>query len=61
VEHGADINKTCSKGFSSLFNACLTGNVELVSYLVKHGADINKESIHGTTPLFMLVQVKMNI
>jgi len=39
-------------GVIPIFNACLSGNIHLVKYLVENGADINKEANNGTTLLF---------
>jgi len=35
-----------------LFDACRSGNKELVEYLVEHGADICKSGCNDETPLF---------
>ncbi|KAL6636217.1 ankyrin repeat-containing domain protein [Neocallimastix sp. 'constans'] len=35
-----------------LINACKSGKIGLVKYLIEHGADINKEGINGETPFF---------
>jgi len=35
-----------------LFNACSSGNKDLVEYLVEHKAEINNENKNGETPLF---------
>jgi len=42
IEYGLDINHENKDGTSPLFNACYSGNKDLVEYLVKHGANINK-------------------
>eukprot|EP00833_Pecoramyces_ruminatium_P002196 jgi/Orpsp1_1/1176228/evm.model.c7180000056874.1 len=39
-------------GENPLFDACLTGNENMVKYLIEHGADINKENHRWETPLF---------
>ena len=36
-----------------LFDACESGNKELVEYLVEHGLDINKENEDDETPLLI--------
>jgi len=43
IEHGAIIDKVDNYGMTPLFNACSSGNEDIVKYLVKLGADINKE------------------
>ena len=35
-----------------LFSACLSGNENLVKYLIEQGADINEEGHRFETPLF---------
>jgi len=41
IEYGADINEENENGETPLFNACHSGNKELVQYLIEHGTDIN--------------------
>jgi len=41
VGHEADINKENNRGGTPLFDACLSGNLNLIKYLVELGADIN--------------------
>ena len=53
MEHGADINKENRNGETVLFGACVSGNKDLVEYLVEHGADINKENRNGETVLWI--------
>jgi len=45
IEQGADINIENESGETPLFNACSSGNENLVKYLIEHGADINIESV----------------
>ena len=52
VEHGLDINKENILGITPIFNACGSGNLNLVKYLVELGVDLHKEAKYFGTPLF---------
>jgi len=52
VEHGVDLDKIVYENDEiPLFDACRSGNKELVEYLLKNGTYINKENKNGITPL----------
>ena len=52
VEHGVDLDKIVYENDEiALFDACRSGNKELVEYLLKNGTYINKENKNGITPL----------
>jgi len=44
VENGVNINKENDCGETPLFNACRSGNVAVVKYLLKHKVKINKKT-----------------
>ncbi len=50
-KHGVDVNKADENGWTPLFGACESRNLDLVKYLMEHGADVNKEDKDGETPL----------
>jgi len=52
TEYGVDIIRENEDDESLLFNACESGNKDLVKYLLENGADINKDDILGETVLF---------
>ncbi len=58
VKHGSNVNKEflgyddgSQKGYTSLFYAVQSSNLDLVLLLVENGADINHQSEDGMTPL----------
>ena len=53
LKHGVDINKVVYKNDKiPLFDACESGNIVSVEYLVEQGADVNKINEINETPLF---------
>ena len=38
-------------GFSALHRSCVTGNVEVIKFLVAHHADVNAEDSYGDSPM----------
>ena len=48
----ANIKQKNKDGRTPLFNACSSGNKDLIEYLVEHKAEINNENKNGETPLF---------
>jgi len=59
VEHGLDINKESTEGWTPILNACEKGHIEIVKYLVEHGADIIKNVMMVLHPC--ILHVKMYI
>jgi len=52
IEHGLDINKEDNSVKTPFFDACCSGNKDLVEYLINLGSDIHKENKDGETVLF---------
>ena len=48
-----DINKENIYGETPLFHACLSGNNEVVKYLIEQGADLNKVDSYYLKPIIM--------
>jgi hypothetical protein len=38
-------------GFSALHRSCVTGNIEVIKFLVAHNADVNAEDSYGDSPM----------
>ena len=56
VDHGADVNKRCAKGYSALHKACISGHSSIVDFLVSQGADVEAEDFEvNATPLNLAV------
>ena len=53
IEHGADVNKAKSDGYTPLFTASQFGHLEIVRLLIERGADVNKASNYGDTPIYI--------
>ncbi|UYV74342.1 hypothetical protein LAZ67_11003131 [Cordylochernes scorpioides] len=51
-EAGAEINRRNERGRSLLHSACLSGSIQVASFLIKLGADVNEKYGDGFTPLF---------
>ena len=58
VKHGSNVNKeflgyddVSQKGYTSIFYAVQSSNLELVLLLIENGADINHQAEDGMTPL----------
>lgn len=53
---GADVNRKDKKTIRPLYQACLSGNQDLVEYLVSKGADLNKPGWNKFTSVFAAVE-----
>eukprot|EP01059_Diplonema_ambulator_P035337 TRINITY_DN8273_c0_g1_i4.p1 TRINITY_DN8273_c0_g1~~TRINITY_DN8273_c0_g1_i4.p1 ORF type:complete len:507 (+),score=125.67 TRINITY_DN8273_c0_g1_i4:820-2340(+) len=53
VANGADVNKTCKRGNTSLHVALWYKARETALFLVERGTDIHKKNVHGQQPVHM--------
>jgi len=58
AEHETNINKKNNSDATLLFDACSSGNLNIIKYFVEHGVYINKTNDKGTTPLIFCFVVK---
>ncbi|XP_067345382.1 ankyrin repeat domain-containing protein 61-like isoform X2 [Channa argus] len=61
LENGAEPNAENSAGMTTLQQACMLGNKELVDLLLRYGANINKLSQAGENCLFLFLNHKPNV
>ena len=55
--NGQDVNKVDAKGNTTLYNAALSDNVDVVEVFMSHPKiEINKPSSDGSTPLYIASQ-----
>ena len=57
VDAGADIHATTANGFTALHKAAITGNFDLVEFLVQHGAEVDARDNIGSTPLMLAATI----
>lgn len=55
IKYGAKINISNMLGQSPLMYACMSGNKEMVRFLISCGADVNQRDITGATPLLRTI------
>ena len=57
VDAGADIHATTANGFTALHKAAITGNFDLVEFLVQHEAEVDARDNIGSTPLMLAATI----
>ena len=51
LDNGANVDKRCLKtGRTLLYKACLTGDIDIVKYLIRKTCNINMRAYDGSTP-----------